>query len=78
MIFTLTVAPKRAVCFYLQHPLGINMWKAKAFAVSRGYDIPRKRIRGDNAELVRDFWLIRIIDADVIRDKTPPSSFQIV
>lgn len=55
MIFTLTVAPKRAVCFYLQHPVGINMWKAKAFAVSRGYDIPRKRIRGDNAELVRDF-----------------------
>lgn len=64
MIFTLTVAPKRAVCFYLQHAVGINMWKAKAF--SRGYDIPRKRIRGDNAELVRDFWLIGIIDADLL------------
>ena len=60
MIFTLTVAPKRAVCFYLQHPVGINMWKAKAFAVSRGYDIPRKRIRGDNAELVRGTCPLRL------------------
>ena len=42
MTFTLMVAPKRAVCFYPQHPVGINMWKAKAFAVSRGYDIPTK------------------------------------
>ena len=50
------------------------MLEAQAFAVSESCDTPRKGIRGDNSELVSDFWIMRVVDTDLLSGKTPRAS----